>query len=61
MSIETQLDRFRGQGFFAADNMVDSLRQWREDRPPDKEVDERYAWRLADKIRETLPEKMQLF
>lgn len=38
-----------------------SLRQWREDELPEKEVDERYAWRLADNLRETLPEKMQLY
>ena len=60
MSIETQLDRFRDQGFLSP-IIWWSLRQWREDEPSEKEVDERYAWRPADKIRETLPEKMQLY
>ena len=61
MSIETQLDRFRDQGFFVADNLVEPAPDYREDELPEKEVDERYAWRPADKIRETLPEKMQLY
>ena len=42
-------------------SLVGSLRQYREDEPPEKEVDERFAWLLAYNIREALPEKMQLY
>ena len=42
-------------------SLVGSLRQYRGDEPPEKEIDERFAWLLAENIRETLPEKMQLY
>ena len=40
--------------------LTGGLRQYRPDQPLD-ETDGRFAWRLADNIRATLPEKMQLF
>jgi hypothetical protein len=42
-------------------SLVGSLSQHREDEPLEAEVDERYAWQLADNIRPNLPEKMQLY
>ncbi|NKB71638.1 MAG: hypothetical protein GKR89_31575 [Candidatus Latescibacteria bacterium] len=42
-------------------SLVGYLSQYRQDEPPERELDERFAWLLAENIRAALPDKMQLY